>query len=51
MLGVLEEVLRLQVDQQSGQRTYRLSREGFARAAMILTPAGSASIRYEDFVK
>ena len=48
---MLEEVLRLQVDQQSGQRTYRLSREGFARAAMILTPAGSASIRYEDFVK
>lgn len=48
---MLEEVLRLQVDQQSGQRTYRLSREGFARAAMILTPAGSTSIRYEDFVK
>ncbi|WP_373156561.1 ABC transporter substrate-binding protein [Bacteroides cellulosilyticus] len=48
---MLEEVLHLQVDQQSGQRTYRLSREGFARAAMILTPAGSASIRYEDFVK
>ena len=48
---MLEEVLRLQVDRQSGQRTYRLSREGFARAAMILTPAGSTSIRYEDFVK
>lgn len=49
---MLEELLRLQVDQQSGQRTYRLSREGFERAAKILAPTGkSETIRYEDFVK
>ncbi len=50
---MLEEVLRLQMDRQSRQRTYRLSREGFEQAVKILTPAGTnaSSIRYEDFVK
>lgn len=49
---MLEEILRLQIDRKSKQRTYQLSRDGFERAAKILTPKGSAEIiRYEDFVK
>lgn len=50
---ILEEIIRLQVDQQSGKRTYQLSREGLERAAKILTPLseGIHHIRYEDFVK
>lgn len=50
---MLEEVLRLQIDRKSGQRTYRLSREGFERAVQILAPRdlNKTSIRYEDFVK
>ena len=49
----LEEILRLQTD-KTGQRPYRLSREGFDLAIDILLPpdiSKKKSIRYEDFVK
>lgn len=48
---MLEEVLRLQVNRKSTQRTYHLSREGFELAVKILTPEGAPAIRFEDFVK
>lgn len=50
---MLEEILRLQTD-KTGQRPYRLSREGFDLAIDILLPpdiSKKKSIRYEDFVK
>ena len=50
---MLEEILRLQTD-KTGQRPYRLSREGFDLAIDILLPPDipkKKSIRYEDFVK
>lgn len=50
---MLEEVLRLQVDRESGQRTYRLSRNGFERAIQVLIPQGVSisCLNYENFVK
>ena len=50
---MLDEVLRLQTNRESGKRTFRLSHEGFDRATSILLPAQkkTAHIRYENFVK
>ncbi len=51
---MLNEILRLQVNKQSGTRTYRLSQEDFDEAASILLPdkiQTNTCIRYEDFVK
>lgn len=50
---MLDEILRLQTD-KTGQRPYRLSREGFDLATDILLPADAEKgniIRYENFVK
>ena len=51
---MLEEVLRLQVDRANNKRTYRLSKEGFERAATILFPPEilkNPNFRYDSFVK
>lgn len=50
---MLEEVLRLQKDKQTGTSTYRLSREGFSRAIQSLFPPNEdlSGITYESFVK
>ena len=49
---MLEEQLRLQVDESTHTRTYHLSRQGFERAANILLDDKEKSrILYEDFVK
>lgn len=50
---MLEEILRLQTDPESGRRTYHLSRKGFEESIRILAPKekSGVSIRYEDIVK
>ena len=50
---MLDEVLRLQTNRDSGKRTFRLSQEVFDQATGILLPAHrrTANIRYENFVK
>lgn len=49
---MLEEILRLQTNQSSGECTYHLSQEGFNSAsAILLTSDEKDSIHYTDFVK
>lgn len=51
---MLEEVLRLQMDEISKKRTYRLSRKEFDHAMKILYPTGSPrkpNLSYENFVR
>lgn len=51
---MLEEVLRLQTERESGQRTYHLSRERFEQAVKILFPSEMQKmphLRYDNFVK
>ena len=48
---MLEELLHLQIDCDTNQRTYRLSKEGFKRATRVLIPKNTTAMPYEDFVK
>lgn len=50
---MLEEILRLQCDKNSGERIYQLTREGFERAVKGIFPEGVdlSGISYENFVK
>lgn len=49
---MLEEILRLQTDRQTGERNYRLSRERFDYAAeILLNDKEKDTIRFADFVK
>lgn len=48
---MLEEILRLQCEKGSSQRTYKLSQDGFIRAMQSLFPDSVKHISYPDFVK
>lgn len=49
---MLEEILRLQIDQSKGERTYHLSREGFDCAVRnLLNDTEKEKIPYHEFVK
>lgn len=49
---MLEEVLRLQMDRQTGKRTYHLGKEGFEGAVRnLLHESEIRAIHYKDFVK